>query len=176
MTQTLREEAQDRLIELIRYRARYLGWAVAIHGSRERDLDLIAVPWSADAASVEDLLLHICDGDGAYFLLVEGPAERQPHGRLGYVLHGAGASCEVKYIDLSVLSPVPEGGAALVVEVAEPIEGHPTASERASFGRSFSSNRGMILDPVVDIPHHRPRVRSRFDPWLGKIHHVNGPT
>ena len=89
--------------------AREYGYAVAVHGSRVRDLDLIAVPWTAEAqptlAFVQALELalggYVTDrtSDG-----VTWPREK-PHGRRAWVIHlGAGP-----YIDLSV-SPVIPGG------------------------------------------------------------------
>ncbi len=39
--------------------ARGLGYALAIHGSIVSDLDLIAVPWTNEATSAEDLMVAI---------------------------------------------------------------------------------------------------------------------
>lgn len=38
------------------------GYAIAVHGSQERDLDVIAAPWTEDAVSVEELLAHLAAG------------------------------------------------------------------------------------------------------------------
>jgi hypothetical protein len=91
----LHVEQQDRAIERIRAVARDCGYAVAIHGSRKRDLDLIAVPWTDEASSVEELLTALNERENCSY----GPPNERPHGRVGYVLHGF-AGC--KYVDLSI--------------------------------------------------------------------------
>lgn len=79
---------------------RSLGYAIALHGSIARDLDLIAIPWTEDAASPDELVEAVCDRLGAVVDLgehIENPSPK-PHGRLAWVIPiGAGA-----YIDLSV--------------------------------------------------------------------------
>lgn len=49
-------------VETIRQLAREVGYAVGVHGSQERDLDLIAAPWTDDAVSAEALAEHIASG------------------------------------------------------------------------------------------------------------------
>lgn len=83
--------------------ARRHGYAIGVHGSMSRDLDLIAVPWVETAASPEMLVAAICKmtdgflatgGDGAARLA------KKPHGRIAYTIcfHGAWHT-----IDLSIL-------------------------------------------------------------------------
>jgi hypothetical protein len=88
-------EQQDRAIERIRKVARDHGYAVAIHGSRKRDLDLIAVPWTDEASTAEELLNALNERENCSY----GPPNERPHGRVGHVLHGF-AGC--KYVDLSI--------------------------------------------------------------------------
>lgn len=45
----------DRLIEPLRDVARRLGYALAVHGTLVRDIDLIAVPWVDDAVPARTL-------------------------------------------------------------------------------------------------------------------------
>ncbi len=97
---TRRLQEQDRAISRIRRVASDCGYAVAIHGSRRRDLDLIAVPWVAGATSPENFLAALSDRENCSY----GPPNPRPHGRVGYVLHGF-AAC--KYVDLSILTPTP---------------------------------------------------------------------
>ena len=86
--------------------ARTHGYALAIHGSVTRDLDLIAIPWVENCRPVEDLLRAICstlgsavrpDGTPAYDTVKE-----QPHGRMSYAIVTNGGG----YIDLSVMTPI----------------------------------------------------------------------
>lgn len=41
--------------------ARRHGYAIGVHGSMSRDLDLIAVPWVESASSPDELLKEICE-------------------------------------------------------------------------------------------------------------------
>ena len=78
--------------------AREYGYALAVHGSLQRDLDLIAVPWSEVAVPAEDLIFAIANSAGGFMFPHEKGIEK-PHGRRAWVIHlGAGM-----YIDLSVM-------------------------------------------------------------------------
>lgn len=105
----------------LRIKAKELGYALALHGSMVRDLDLVAVPWVDDAAQPEVLvesLRLILDGsiiptgtkggrwdaEAGKFVdaVVENPS-RKPHGRLAWNIHLGGQPV----IDLSVMPPTP---------------------------------------------------------------------
>lgn len=82
--------------------ARNQGYAVAVHGSQVRDLDLIAVPWIDDLAITP---LHIAEiiADAIPGLL-QGPPEKKPHGRLGWtIVPRVRWGFDSWYIDLSVM-------------------------------------------------------------------------
>lgn len=49
-------------IEVIRHLAKELGYAIGVHGTQERDLDVIAAPWVENAVSSRELLQHIAKG------------------------------------------------------------------------------------------------------------------
>lgn len=104
--------AQDKVIERVRAALRPLGYAVGVHGSRERDLDLIAAPWVADAEADERKIAQALSDAG--FVVGMG-AKAGPHRRLGFALHGASPKAGVKYVDLSVLLP----SEALLAEAVE---------------------------------------------------------
>lgn len=91
-------DALERLVERVSKIARDCGYAVAVHGSRSRDLDLIAVPWTDGAVGNRELVEALCER-GRFVL---GETAGKPHGRVGYVLHGVPGSAGIKYIDLSV--------------------------------------------------------------------------
>lgn len=81
------------------------GYALAIHGSVQRDLDLVAIPWTADAEPDQDLIQAIADYASGVMThmfgamtVVHGP-ELKPHGRKAWsIIIGNGA-----VIDLSIL-------------------------------------------------------------------------
>ncbi|WP_295823038.1 hypothetical protein [uncultured Deinococcus sp.] len=74
------------------------GYALAVHGSLERDLDLVAVPWTSDAVSPEALVDAFIDQGG---LSQHGPWVDKPHGRRALSLRYTGRWSKV--IDLSIL-------------------------------------------------------------------------
>lgn len=62
-----------KLIEPLRVKARELGYALAIHGTLKRDIDLIACPWTGhavDARTLAEALLRVAadHNDGTAFL------------------------------------------------------------------------------------------------------------
>jgi hypothetical protein len=91
-------------------RARELGYALAVHGSAARDLDLLAAPWTDAACAPEELwaaIVEACavsvgdavDGAGAR---IDQPSAK-PHGRLAWSIPlGCGA-----VLDLSVMPRLP---------------------------------------------------------------------
>lgn len=91
------QEKLAKVVTEIRRIAKTVGWAVGEHGTKVRDLDLIAVPWDGHACSREALIGEILKVTHA--LLTE--VNPKPHGRIGYILHGYGP----KMIDLSCFTP-----------------------------------------------------------------------
>lgn len=97
----------QQLLPVFRRIAHANGYALGLHGSGQRDLDLIAVPWTDDAVPAQDLvdrLVEACDGDGCAGLLDPGTTER-PHGRRCWVIRLSGKMLfyEHLYVDLSVM-------------------------------------------------------------------------
>jgi hypothetical protein len=97
------------VIDRLRASARGVGYALTVHGSLSRDIDLVAVAWVQWAVPAEVLAdviigkLHLID---TVFHVIEpdrdGPRAK-PHGRLAWSIllepyHGP-------YIDLSVIPP-----------------------------------------------------------------------
>ncbi len=77
--------------------ARAHGYALAVHGSMSRDLDLIAVPW-VERPSEPDALVKAL-ATVSYFEHVS-PPDLKLHGRLAYTLAWPG-TC---FVDLSVIT------------------------------------------------------------------------
>jgi hypothetical protein len=85
--------------------ARNNGYALCVHGSMSRDLDLLACPWTDDCESAEHLVQRFADyATQVMSMMFPGPIhvsppEQKPHGRLAWTINvGAGAT-----IDLSVM-------------------------------------------------------------------------
>lgn len=73
------------------------GYAVAIHGSMQRDLDVIAVPWVERAEPAETLIHMLCRRMGLT-ATSDSPGEK-PHGRRVWTLLVANTG----FVDLSVM-------------------------------------------------------------------------
>lgn len=63
--------------------ARRHGYAVALHGSLKRDIDIIAVPWVDSASDPEVLIAAIRK---IFDDRVPTPSENKPHGRVAYTV------------------------------------------------------------------------------------------
>lgn len=87
-------EHAAQLIEPIRAAAMSCGYAVGIHGSLQRDIDLIAVPWIENAKH-PDVLFQVL------LALTRGtahPPRTRPHGRIVRIIE---LEPQI-YIDLSI--------------------------------------------------------------------------
>lgn len=74
------------IVSYIRAVAREHGYAVGVHGSITRDLDLIAVPWVEECSPAEKLVEAL---EAELHLVATRKNVEKPHGRRGYILHGA---------------------------------------------------------------------------------------
>lgn len=78
--------------------ARVYGYALAVHGSLARDMDLVAIPWTDSAQEPEYVLKAFCQEFS--LKIVGGPPTRMPNGRLTYTLALMFGEC---FIDLSFM-------------------------------------------------------------------------
>ena len=77
------------------------GYTIAVHGSLHRDLDLIAVAWTDEAKTPEELVSSLWHCAG---LKLAGGWEKKPHGRVAVTLYQDG-ELAFKPIDLSIIPP-----------------------------------------------------------------------
>jgi hypothetical protein len=112
-------------LEHVRAVARDAGYAIAVHGSERRDLDLVAVPWAPHAISADALVAKLCDevplAERHVAGIPDGP-EPKPWGRLAWSLHGCP---DHDYVDLSV---APRAGEPVPL-ILPPHLPHPTHTE-----------------------------------------------
>lgn len=94
------EEPRLPSIDRIRELAKEVGYAIGVHGSLERDLDLIAIPWSESAVDPKSLAQHIASGLPGTVIA----EEQKPLGRWSCNIQATGY---FKLIDLSVAPSVP---------------------------------------------------------------------
>lgn len=104
-------EYAARLIPLIRDRAKELGYAIGVHGSLQRDIDLIAAPWTDEAVPAIELAqavqkvaekeigfaFALPHEDSTYFRM--GQPGNKSMGRLCWSFHLGGGP----YIDISIM-------------------------------------------------------------------------
>ena len=88
-----------QLLPTIREAAKHLGYAIAIHGSMQRDLDLLAAPWTDRAEPAERLVTVIAEavhgfviGDVTARGSLDEPT-KQPHGRRSWNIWPAATDC-----------------------------------------------------------------------------------
>ena len=91
--------------------ARECGYALAVHGTMTRDLDLIAAPWTEEATDDETLTeaMRAAVGGKIYGAMHDGKTGKtdlnpvsRAHGRKGWVIHLGGP-----YLDVSVMPRLP---------------------------------------------------------------------
>lgn len=92
-------------VDRIRALAKEVGYAIGVHGSLERDLDLIAAPWVEDAVEPLALAEHIAAGLGGR--VVDHETQDKPCGRWSCNIHTPDWT---KMIDLSVMPAAPVAG------------------------------------------------------------------
>lgn len=100
--------------------ARKCGYAIAVHGSMQRDLDIIAMPWVPHALKPETLVIRIEKELTGYshargYWRLDGKMAGKPHGRLAYAIPIAHLNSQFEnpmlrhaYIDLSLRPPLPD--------------------------------------------------------------------
>lgn len=110
------------LLPVLRDVARTYGYALAVHGSQRRDLDVVAVPWVERACSAATLVeaLRLAVGGAIIYgrdVLAGDHAQRnptqKPHGRQAWAIHVGGRL----YIDVSVM-PLSSGLPATEAEIS----------------------------------------------------------
>lgn len=98
----------DAFLPAVREAARFKGYAVAVHGSLKRDIDLIAVAWTDQACEPDELITQVCGAIGGILgncIQLTKPPTQKPHGRVAATLVHPGFAGE---IDLSVIPPKPK--------------------------------------------------------------------
>lgn len=101
----------DEYLPKMREAARSVGYALAVHGSLSRDVDIVAVPWIEDAATPQALVDAVTatlgvqgtDWGFGYAVGNPDPCTARPHGRFSWAI--TLVNITDAYFDLSVISP-----------------------------------------------------------------------
>lgn len=83
-------------IHEIQEAAHCAGYAIAVHGSLHRDLDVVAIPWTEHALAPKGLIAHF---ENLGFTMKPGDPVIKPHSRLAYTILLGGSL----FMDLSVM-------------------------------------------------------------------------
>jgi hypothetical protein len=114
----------DAFLPAAREAARCHGYAIAVHGSLKRDIDLVAIAWTEQAVDADELVRVVQGAIGGVLgnCLRMKDWTQKPHGRVATTLIHAGFAGE---IDLSVIPPIGRGIVTQVSPgiVAEPLPG-----------------------------------------------------
>ena len=105
-----RAAAYCALYPLLEQIARDYGYALAVHGSLHRDMDLIAVPWIEEASDSLTLIKAFKDAINAVTIHEETdklypdckPTQKS-HGRASYSLHVTNSGMYGGYLDIAVM-------------------------------------------------------------------------
>lgn len=159
------EEPEIPPVDRIRELAREVGYAIGEHGSKERDLDLIAAPWSEDAVPAQVLAEHIAAGLGG---TIAGVAEEKPLGRYSVNIQMNGW---YKLIDLSIcpiIRPVTtqvltddELWEAREQGVAATLSEDDSRTTCIKLGRAFVN---AVMDKLINsTDSHKPEVVATLE-------------
>lgn len=90
--------------------ARRHGYALAIHGSLHRDMDLVAIPWVDEASDPLSLIRAfkkatkmVIQHDEMDHLVKDCRPTKKPHGRTAYSLHVTNHGMYGGYLDISIM-------------------------------------------------------------------------
>ncbi|WP_022722861.1 hypothetical protein [Rhodopseudomonas sp. B29] len=95
----------DSILPAVRTAARFHGYAVTVHGSLKRDIDLVAIAWTDQAVPAEYLAEVVCGAISGVLGNCIRQSEKltpKPHGRVACTLIHPGFVGE---IDLSIIGP-----------------------------------------------------------------------
>lgn len=113
------------------------GYALAMHGSFTRDLDLIAVPWAAHACEPDHLARRI--ENAAALTISVAPKNDKPFGRLVWTMT-LPTFADPRFVDLSVMPPA-------VAETNAAASGNTSLVSGASSEQTSPANEGSSLSP-----------------------------
>lgn len=98
--------------QLLKEKAIEYGYNLVLHGSMNRDLDLIAIPWVKDLGDVEDMILQFASIIGGEVMHQSDEQKNCfPHGRQSYVINinrsrDKEGNDQQYYVDISVIQSI----------------------------------------------------------------------
>jgi hypothetical protein len=105
-----RAAAYVAIYPMLQQIAKRHGYALAVHGSLHRDLDLIAVPWIEEASdpltlirAIKKATRTVTHHEETDHLSKDCAPNQKPHGRIAYSLHVTNSGMYGGYLDISVM-------------------------------------------------------------------------
>lgn len=105
-----KDELRERyraMLPLLRQIAKNHGYGLGVHGTEQRDLDLIAIPWRSGASEPERLAEAIKLSVNGYDHADFPNPENKPLGRIAWSFYLPNTAGKM-YLDLSIMKPQPE--------------------------------------------------------------------
>jgi hypothetical protein len=111
------QRAYRNLIDPIRAIAKEHGYAVGVHGSLARDIDLIAAPWTVKpwpAEQLVDAIRKMCEDETGFADFAQDtPADKpemKPHGRRAWsIVLGGGVYLDISVMPIIETKPIEDG-------------------------------------------------------------------
>lgn len=98
-------------LPMLQHIARGHGYALAVHGSMQTDLDLIACPWTDSASSAAELVEALREAVDGHFLPINNDPRMRPHGRACWAIHMKDSPL---YLDVSVMPRIVDKASVVV--------------------------------------------------------------
>ncbi|MCP4177226.1 MAG: hypothetical protein GY756_05620 [bacterium] len=93
----------EKALPKMRRAARYYGYAIATHGSMERDFDIVVIPWIDDCSDSYDVAHAIKEAAGNTKWRCQDN-KKSPHGREWWPFDWDDSSHDNKdYVDMSIM-------------------------------------------------------------------------
>ena len=90
--------------------AKFHGYGLALHGSLNRDLDIVAIPWVEECSDALTLIRALKEATGGVTtgkdfddLIPDCRPTLKPHGRVSYSIHFTDQGAAGPYLDVSVM-------------------------------------------------------------------------
>ena len=91
------------------------GWALGLHGSLSKDMDIMAMPWAEDAKPVEEMVDSIinCFTDNPFNDISKTPHYDKPNNRVVYTIH----IWKDFYLDINVIKTCSSQGKCVLEKI-----------------------------------------------------------
>lgn len=143
------------------------GWALGLHGSLNSDMDIMAMPWTAEAVPAAELIQALlnCFDDSIWKEKEYKPFTHKPHGRIVYTI----SIFADFYLDISIMDVNSGIKSDIIYAIGETgVNGHPDPIGRPGY-TGPEGYKGIVLgnnDPIGDtenVEHLIPNQINKIE-------------